>query len=80
MSQTWIEADTKIATTTNAMVYDCTYSCTGGDNCVGFNPSKSTNQKARGFEPLLGSALLVGPFIIITQDILLIHRDTERQS
>ena len=34
----------------------------GGDPGVGLNPTKSTNQKARGFEPLLGSALPLGPF------------------
>ena len=30
-----------------------------------FTLNNSTNQKARGFVPLLGSALLVGPFNIL---------------
>ena len=35
----------------------------GGDPGVGLNPTKSTNQKARCFVPLLASALALGPFM-----------------
>ena len=40
------------------------YTISGGGNPgVGLNPTKSTNQKARGFVPLLASALALGPFV-----------------